>query len=350
MLKSLQIFLKMRILTADERTDFRMLREDFRQWCGNKRRLRYEARIFGRTIQEFRDHAQILLRCDDIVVLMPNKREKKGKSVLVKMEDFSTGINFNSKLSNFVSNILLEKRPEIINDSATVSDLNLKKLFNESVSSILAVPFANKIQHSTESGCVAFAVKFEEGKFESGDRELLSKLGNHYGGLSDYDRINANALKARRRKIFKWMSVQLNRKKETRGKALLRSDLLWPVQKLQFLIKALNLASLSSNVQKSENIFGDTNFDTYMGIFRRTLAKDDLAMKDEAEKASKNLPDIRLMMLDFFSLFSGNKGIKRASITEHTMIASVNDMSREIAVALLAANNVKEKLEKSNRC
>ena len=45
----------------------------------NKRRLRYEARTFGRTIQEFRDHAQILLRCDDIVVLMPNKREKKGK-------------------------------------------------------------------------------------------------------------------------------------------------------------------------------------------------------------------------------------------------------------------------------
>ena len=89
-------FLKMRILTADERTDFRMLHEDFRQWCSNKRRLRYEARTFGRTIQEFRDHAQILLRCDDIVVLMPNKREKKGKSVLVKMEDFSTGINFNA--------------------------------------------------------------------------------------------------------------------------------------------------------------------------------------------------------------------------------------------------------------
>ena len=234
-------FLKMRILTADERTDFRMLREDFRQWCGNKRRLRYEARIFGRTIQEFRDNAQILLRCDDIVVLMPNKREKKGKSVLVKMEDFSTGINFNSKLSNFVSNILLEKRPEIINDSATISDLNLKKLFNESVSSILAVPFANKIQHGTESGCVAFAVKFEEGKFESGDRELLSKLGNHYGGLSDYDRINANALKARRRKIFKWMSVQLNRKKRDKRQSVVALDLLWPVQKLQFLIKALNL-------------------------------------------------------------------------------------------------------------
>ena len=118
------------------------------------------------------------------------------------MEDFSTGINFNSKLSVFVSNILLEKRPEIINDKATVADLNLKKIFNESVSSILAVPFANKIQHSTGSGCVAFAVKFEEGKFESGDRELLSKLGNHYGGLSDYDRVNANTLKKAPSKNF----------------------------------------------------------------------------------------------------------------------------------------------------
>ena len=56
------------------------------------------------------------------------------------------------------------------------------------------------------------------------------------------------------------------------------------------------------------------------------------------------------MMLDFFSLFSGNKGIKRASITEHTMIASVNEMSKEIAVALLAANNVKEKLKSPTGC
>ena len=84
--------------------------------------------FLGELSKSFRDNAQILLRCDDIVVLMPNKREKKGKSVLVKMEDFSTGINFNSKLSNFVSNILLEKRPEIINDKATISDLNLKKI------------------------------------------------------------------------------------------------------------------------------------------------------------------------------------------------------------------------------
>ena len=97
------------------------------------------------------------------------------------------------------------------------------------------------------------------------------------------------------------MSVQLNRKKRDKRQSVvaLRSAMASP--KAAISNKSNKSGSLSSNVQKSENIIGDTNFDAYMGIFRRTLAKEaDLAMKDEADKASKKLArhtinDVRLL-------------------------------------------------------
>ena len=158
-------------------------------------------------------------------------------------------------------------------------------------------------------------------------------------------------MKLRRRKIFKWMATQINRKKRDRRQSAVavRSSL------SSMKNTSSNKKSLSvGNKDRGELsvAFGDnTDYNTYMSIFRRTLAKvDDLATTDAADKASRNLPDIKAMMLEFFNLISGSRSVKRASITEHTMIASVNDLSKEIAIALSAANDAKERLEKQREC
>eukprot|EP00942_MAST-04A_sp_MAST-4A-sp1_P014466 g14466.t1 len=344
-------FLKMRILTADEQTDFRMVREEFKQWCQNKRISRYERRNFGHTIKNFQEHAEILLRCDKVEIFMPNLRDNKNKSLLRRIDGYGTGVEVNPKLCKFVLNILKEKRPEIVGDKPTIADLGLKKLFEQQVSSILIVPFVSKNQLGTGSiGNVAIAVKFGDNKFNASDREMLHKLGNLYGGLRENQSKDESEMKLRRRKIFKWMATQINRKKRDRRQSAVavRSSL------SSMKNTSSNKKSLSvGNKDRGELsvAFGDnTDYNTYMSIFRRTLAKvDDLATKDAADKASRNLPDIKAMMLEFFNLISGSRSVKRASITEHTMIASVNDLSKEIAIALSAANGTKERLDKAER-
>ena len=344
-------FLKMRILTADEQTDFRMVREEFKQWCQNKRISRYERRNFGHTIKNFQEHAEILLRCDKVEIFMPNLRDNKNKSLLRRIDGYGTGVEVNPKLCKFVLNILKEKRPEIVGDKPTIADLGLKKLFEQQVSSILIVPFVSKNQLGTGSiGNVAFAVKFGDNKFNASDREMLHKLGNLYGGLRENQSKDESEMKLRRRKIFKWMATQINRKKRDRRQSAVavRSSL------SSMKNTSSNKKSLSvGNKDRGELsvAFGDnTDYNTYMSIFRRTLAKvDDLATTDAADKASRNLPDIKAMMLEFFNLISGSRSVKRASITEHTMIASVNDLSKEIAIALSAANGTKERLDKAER-
>jgi len=198
-----------------------MIREEFKQWCHNKRLLHYESRKFGKAIQEFQEHAEILLRCDQVRVFLPNLRDKKHKSFLKRHDGYGTGIEMNPKLCMFILNTLKGKRPEIVNDKAIIADLNLKKLFEQRVTSILIVPFTSNNQPGSASvNSTAFAVKFGDDNFEPNDRELLHKLGNLYGGLREHQSNDPNELKLRRRKIFKWMSNQVNRRKRDKRQSV----------------------------------------------------------------------------------------------------------------------------------
>jgi hypothetical protein len=326
-------FLVASVFTADKSTDFKILRNEFHKWSTSQRRRFYENRIYFQTVEAFKYDAQILLKCDEIELVLPNHSDHKRSSILLRSPGEGTVIARNKKIAELVNTVLKGGTSVIENDAGVIKELKVGKVLRGTISSVLFVPYTEaNLQLGDPYELVAVAVRNDGSEFDSVHKEVLQKLGNQYGkflnSLSGSMKDSCN----RRKKVRLWVTGQFNRlkaaKKESGG-----------------------TVRRGSTVQHSAPLtMAEGNLGTHLNIFRRSLEKAATTADEmEALEISKNLPDLRKIINTFIRFADGTDKKRRGSMSSHQIITGISEDASAVAITLHAAVFVKERMEKAER-